>query len=807
MGQYKGTSHKLVEVGTEKGDWSFLLQYLERLSKSSRGTQMKPTFDTPLKPELIATEMLAAELMDPQGLHQDETPMIIAIKLNAPIHIIAALCQMSKESLGVADRHGRLPLHLICQRPTTSIAPSSSKKYADKTDTTDKTDETQEIMKLLIEVYPEGLVAQNNHGHTPLHELLLHHAETRSVMVVTLFLKPVALRQFEAMRVAALARAAQTKATASRSRKSEQLPPLPEIPTPTGKQVPPSAAIVPETKDGAIPLSVAVQMGASKQVIQALIRHYPGSVNWTDRYHRTALHYYWGVKISDVSGGEVALPGVKSEGDDDAIQDLGDSRSWNILLLLANDSVCKTKDETRLKRLPLHWAVQAMALSLFEEATNMEQKKKKSVSNNVTGPMVGCMPLKSLKLLIAFFERALITKDANGHTPLHVLFHTVYTCQQRDWQLYGKRAMPFHPSCDLLSLLKQQIEITPVKKKSGASVANEGAVRMYPSHMQDDSGWLPLHFALGTSTSARTLATMIRSFPQALLHASNSGQTPLHTALGSPWSTPDLEVGTITLMLHPNHSRLDIDGQQALKMKDSTGSYPLHLASENDAHLDILEMILNAFPSAATMRNQDGDLPLHLLMDKSDFFRNLRPQDPVSEDRHTVTWGSTGAVFGMSMNDQDDPEVLQKKMIIQQKFSSLLLPILPARGSDGPNTFRGSREDAEIHLSTPSSTHGMLPLHIAIAFDAATYETIHELLRAYPAAIRHRTSAQDFTYTPLDLHLMRRGVPGEVKPDMMDEWHAIRELLFAYGPLVSRVHTNDKELLNRCVDVIRSESQ
>ena len=95
--------------------------------------------------------------------------------------------------------------------------------------------------------------------------------------------------------------------------------------------------------------------------------------------------------------------------------------------------------------------------------------------------------------------------------------------------------------------------------------------------------------------------------------------------------------------------------------------------------------------------------------------------------------------------------------------------------------------------------HGMLPLHIAVAFDAVSYASIYQMLQTYPEAAKMLTTTKGHTYSPLDLHDFRRRTAKDE-----EQWHMVRELLFSFGPSLES-HRRQEELLDRCCRIVRDE--
>ena len=404
------------------------------------------------------------------------------------------------------------------------------------------------------------------------------------------------------------------------------------------------------------------------------------------------------------------------------------------------------------------------------------------------------------------------------------------------------------------------------------------------TNIEDNWGMLPIHYAVLTASSSEIIRALVKSYPMSLLHTSSEldsmnnnasflfqssnwggSRTPLHAAFSSPYTSQLQTVDSLTALLGstspPNVSKteekrndtMSVDGSLALKIEDSTGRCPLHLASENGAKIDVLKALLTGYPTGALVRNQYGDLPLHLLLDKNLFMNvmlsmgmeavqhradtekekdmlasllndkpgdngNFKLRDRQSKLRVMSTQnvrlscqGIGGAVMGQLngwTSDEDEVHFIKSRCELMQKVNLLLAPLV---------------KNASL-LQVADSKHGMTPLHIAVAFHSATYDTLHAILREFPLGASVRTQpviinpdeAAPVGYTPLDLHVIRCMLPNEVSPGQMKSWHAVRELLFSFElyPLGGLIKSNgkinlyrrDRDLLMRCVNIIRADA-
>ena len=399
-----------------------------------------------------------------------------------------------------------------------------------------------------------------------------------------------------------------------------------------------------------------------------------------------------------------------------------------------------------------------------------------------------------------------------------------------------------------------------------ALIENHPLSVLHVTHGANDL-WNENDTRAGTGATARS----VRSPGKAL---KGLCRTPFHMAFSSPYtaplhtaktlaplmekpqavSDPDKGQGSLPSPFHPRKN-LDgataeakavvTDGNLALKMEDATGKFPLHLAAEHGASLSVLRLLLNKYGAAALAQSHKGNLPVHLLLDSNPFVnievlelaaeleavgtpsprasnrsvakngesvhvlraRQTKVRATAAQAARLSRTGVGNAIFGQMhgwTSDDDEEFHSQNRRQVMLKFDLLLRPLLRHPPS----------------LMVQDSRHGMTVLHIAVAFHAAGYESIHTMLMTCPGTAKLRSKGSgdnEHSYTPLDLHLLRQRFPGEVSADEMRVWQAIREILFSYElyPLGSAVeggtnlsfYRRDRDWLMRCVRVVRAEAR
>jgi serine/threonine protein kinase/ankyrin repeat protein len=617
--------------------------------------------------------------------------------------------------------------------------------------------ETDKVLEILIKCYPAGLLHRDEGGRTALHWLFWYHADSRSPKIVEIFSKNLPLEKFKKLK--------QPNAS------SRERFPLPEIPTPNvADEIPANAFIIHDAKHGALPLHYAVMQGANKATLTALINGYPLSKAMGDRKGRTPLAWYLGaghlIDNKKHICGEMNDPNAKPWWEM--------KLSASLIQILISSRVARVTDDTG--RHPLHWACHLLARSLYS-------------ANHA------CLNVKAIQILEDNHVQALTSKDLNGKTPLQIFFDTVLELQELDYKRHlANRTLrdnvdlingglvtggptPFRPPKQLVQLLIKSPE-TDGQEPLFRFDARSDDKTLSAAFVEDPSGGLPLHAALRAATSPDIIQLLIQTNPTSLVHTTEDPlQTPLIHALCSAYATPLQPKESIDLMLAAyvtsRHGTF-MDGRLALKMEDAAGKYPIHYACQNQASLEVIKLFLEKFPRSALFQNSDGDLPVHCLLSQQYLFEP--PQSGII----------LGATLAQPMGFLTDKELSwhkKVKEVYRQKMAVLMNYLVSVE-----------------HLQIASSAHGMTPLHIAVAFDAVPYNKLFQMLERYPQAVRLLTTVKGYEFSCLDLHELHKNE----SEDDIEQWSAVRELLYAFHPTIA-THRGKEELLEACVKLIRNE--
>ena len=234
------------------------------------------------------------------------------------------------------------------------------------------------------------------------------------------------------------------------------------------------------------------------------------------------------------------------------------------------------------------------------------------------------------EVLLAAHPAAAEARDMDGRLPLHVAARLWDggmvgalleafpggASQQTD----GNKLLPIH----------EALQSAPYHDVSDARTAKL-LLDAFPGAAKEPhprTGRIPLFEALATKTSRSLRAAILDTWPEAAsTRDSSSLKTPLHLAAAEG----DTETANALLKAFPEASRMpDSDGQLPIhvaatsaaaglllaefpggaKHADAEGKLPLHEAVRRGDDLELMRLLLGAFPDGAS-HAADGDLPLH----------------------------------------------------------------------------------------------------------------------------------------------------------------------------------------------------
>lgn len=836
--KYKSKLNTLIARGpnpTKRAWQDSILTYLTQnctVSNSLLKRDKQLYFPSPLPVNVVAKHSLLNELR----VHEHgDTPLTLAVRCKCTADVIAALCHLFPEGAKVADKRDALPLHLAARRPSNESSSSKKKKWTES--------DISKTISILVEANPTAIVSRDCYGKTPLHVLLENFADSRNLATVEILGRIVEEKVWKF----------QVEANAQQDDEKVVMPipsiirkKLPKNASPTmNLYTPASAVAIVDKVQGAIPLHYAVKNGAPKEIVAYLIKTFPASVCQLDCNLHSPLHWIFGVQERNV------------EASDDSSQASQTPahhvyRSSSVISMLLQRDPSQSYNVATMKdlnergdphRTPLHYAVELLAKNIVDPIPTV---------GNTEGSSSSCITLKSLQALIEADSKALITRDSLGQTPIHILFRTIF--EQNEVE-YKKALRIIKTGAQVGDLPQRPKMFSPPKVLVELLICGTPQERINPAAVTDIRGLLPLHCAVMALASPSILGCIIHHNPKALTHLTgtstneyiskyydlipnneplyvssfNGSRTPLHMVYGSPFFINSYSDAMVEKLLYydsashsgnsfsnNNHQHIEIDASIALKMQDSNGDTPLHLAAKNFANIKRLHSLLERDVLASLTPNNSGDLPLHLLLDRHFLFVNAE----------LVTAHSSSKDGTKSLGDQHSPAFrekvreLAKKQTVATRMAKFQLCgaiFAPTNGWTNDDEDSNQKEHLEMmqkinllgmtlindvpSLNAPSSQYGLLPLHILVAFHAVPYRVISYMLHMAPETVFYQSNPHG--YTALDLHIFRKRIPGEIKRHELEAWRAIRQLLFVNGlfPLENLIHVKSGSLLSCRKDV------
>ncbi|GKY97209.1 hypothetical protein MPSEU_000679300 [Mayamaea pseudoterrestris] len=784
---------KMMDAAFHKDvSWNQVIHYIDShciLDESLNDKKLN--FEAPLAASAVPTESLFQEM--------DYTLLKRAVLHAAPVRLIAAICQLAPHLLAQKDAQQRTVLHHACRYPPT--------------------EHQDQVLLLLVAAHRAALVQGDAFGRTPLHYLLWYHAEQRrNLSVLQAFLTKIPTNELDDALVTELTDF--TERTIVRKKQRVLVPeqsPLSTTPrahnhhnrhaaatsntimtTTTVTMTTLSAARIPDLKHGCFPIHYATVGKVHVSVLQLLLQADPQTKHCTDKYDRTPLHWYLG------AGYLPCLPDFDNKSDNNDVTASTtpthvsgermdpQSHAWHetqldeqIVKLLVSSRVARTKDS--FGRTPLHWAAQFWACHYYDRSNN--SREVFSSGDDDDNQQQPALAVTVVKTILDHHINQLTTQDARSMTPLMVLLDCTAKLRRQEHEanviesslsrVVTKCPPMFNVPSECVKVLLEHpdyvVASTPSTLVIGGSSSAMDDGGMAPTNnltsqnhivatLEDDDGRLPIHIALQVAAPAHIVQTLFDAHPTALLHATEElVQVPLHCALSLEYTAPQQSKAVMELLLQSmnvsKHGTV-MDGRLALKMEDANGYYPLHYACQQQAPQEVIECILHRYPQSALLQLSNGNLPVHALVNEqllhialSDFQQCTRAEQDLLE-------------------------------ATRQKLAVLLEPLLvePAK------------------LKVADAQFGMLPLHLAVLFQATTYPIMLRMLQLYPEAAATFTTHPVHSYSCLDLHdIHRTSWRGS-----LEEWQLIKELLFAFGPCLDS-HRHDEELLSQCVLLIVEE--
>lgn len=115
----------------------------------------------------------------------------------------------------------------------------------------------------------------------------------------------------------------------------------------------------------------------------------------------------------------------------------------------------------------------------------------------------------------------------------------------------------------------------------------------------EGQGRTPLHLACDNDAPAVVIQAMLQAYPEASVLTGTSNMNPLHITCSS-----------LHASVHVVRGLLECGRFEQFSMRDVDGDTPMHAACRCGAPIEVLELLLRAYPAAVSMRDFEGLTPL-----------------------------------------------------------------------------------------------------------------------------------------------------------------------------------------------------
>lgn len=275
-------------------------------------------------------------------------------------------------------------------------------------------------------------------------------------------------------------------------------------------------------------------------------------------------------------------------------------------------------------------------------------------------------------------------------------------------------------------------------------------LRAFPNDLKasDGRGWLPLHWAAVTdSVDVNDVRNVARADPLATVKGCNQpiSATPGH--LIAAVRDPRMEVVRCLYNFYPRMANA----------KDNDGDLPLHYAARYSESTDMMQYLLQECPAATKVRGEGNLVPLqHALYNenpirKNDIVKVLLDADPSAA---SIVNADGDTVFHIAINQECNLSLMSQLLDAFPEGVRVQNDIghLPLHAACLTKDVPRSTETVKLLLQAfPEGVripcaYGHLPAHIAA--EASNREVLALILEQFPEAVYHR-SVEDNGMTPL----------------------------------------------------------
>jgi ankyrin repeat protein len=314
---------------------------------------------------------------------------------------------------------------------------------------------------------------------------------------------------------------------------------------------------------------------------------------------------------------------------------------------------------------------------------------------------------------------------------------------------------------------------------------------------KDKFGRLPLHLALITPVlpPAKIVSVMVQFYPKSARIKGLQGLTPLHMAVSYPMTS--LDNIKVILEAYP----------AAVEVQDDDSSLPIHAAAWGGDFPEsraVIELLLKQNPSHLSVSDGDDETILTLMAKygrtSEEAVRFILEQDPTAAFRerdeiegNTVLHHSVTASFQQN-NTIYKPFVEYHKDLLKKinRLGRLPIHVALQRCCASPemvfDLIEGFPQSASMR-----DGQGFLPLHHACNAGVNDIKVVEALLDKFPESVKVEVTTSKFDNGPLPLHLAL--AHGSTQGEVYTTMNAVIELLLVRYPEGARTRDPDSEIL------------
>jgi ankyrin repeat protein/serine/threonine protein kinase len=677
-------------------------------------------------------------------------PLWYAAEREAPFDVFKTIFDMYPDGAKQADKYRNLPLHYAETADTTRLLleayPDGVKQMGQFGFLPLHKAKTADIARVLVKAYPDGVKESGLYGFLP-----LHYAETIDIARLLLEAYPDSAKQADKdgrlplhyAKTADIARLL-LEAYPDGAKQANKYGKLPLHRARTADIARLLLEAYPEgvkeaDKEGRLPLHCA----ETADIARLLLEAYPDGVKQTIKYGLLPLHYGVENKLPDIARLLLeAYPEGAKQTSQSGNLPLHRAKTADIAHLLLEAYPEGAKEADKEGKLPLHIAVKKnrpdiarLLLEAYPEGAKEADKEGKlplhyAVENK--------LPDIAHLLLEAYPEGAKQVDDS-GELPLLFavrnklpeiarLLLEAYPEGAKQTSKFG--SLPLH-----IAVMNKLPDIARLLLEAYPDSAKQA----------DKDGRLPLHYA-ETADIARLL---LEAYPDGAKQVDDSGELPLHEAKTADIARLLLEAYpdgakakdkyNKVLPLHHavKKNRLDIARLLLESYPDGAkqaGEYGKQLPLYDAETADIARLLLEAYPDGAKQTSRNGNLPLHIAIEKNlpDIARLLLEAYPEGAKQADNYWKRLPLHAAIVKNLPDIARLLLEAYPdgtkAKDKYRSL--PLHYAKTADIVRLLLEAYPDGV----NQTSKSGKLPLHYAV--ENKLPDIVRLLLEAYPDGVK-----------------------------------------------------------------------